>query len=59
MAGISHILKAPTRDELEGEVARWYEEIAADGFGRQQLPWDPAKVVEAEDGYEFAVRAQS
>jgi hypothetical protein len=51
--GVSAVVKASSVRELETRVAEWYENAAADGLGVPRIPWDPKRVREIEDGYEF------
>ena len=53
MPGVSAVVKASSVQELETRVAEWYENAAADGLGVPRIPWDPKRVREIEDGYEF------
>jgi hypothetical protein len=57
--GASAVIKASSVPELETRVAEWYENAAADGLGVPRIPWDPTKVREIENGYEFSVLAHT
>ena len=58
MAGMTEVVTAPTRTELQKQVQQWTK-TARDAGMEIELGYDPDRVEKTEDGWAILIRAHS